>query len=231
VGQLGWWCPFTAEAASWIQKASVALGHSRLVNPIQALAGNPHCATSHQQEHVMETAFLKALCWGLAAAAAVGLSGCASAPAQEATVTKTMLNYSTGVAPALAQVPESRVARVEVQGGPPATPLGIVYFDFDRYDVKNEYRDDLEKHASLLRAEAGTTAVIEGHTDSFGSAEYNLALGNRRAEVVRRSLTLLGVKDAQLEAISFGETTPAAPGEDAASRALNRRAEIRYGRR
>lgn len=104
----------------------------------------------------------------------------------------------------------------------------IVYFDFDKYDIKPEYRAIVETHARNLRAAPATKARIEGHTDSIGSSEYNLALGQRRSESVRKAMVILGVAESQVEAVSFGLERPAVPGNDAASRAKNRRAEIRY---
>lgn len=105
---------------------------------------------------------------------------------------------------------------------------GIVYFDFDKYDIKPEYREVVETNARNLRGSPATKAKIEGHTDSVGSSEYNLALGQRRAESVRKAMVILGVQETQLEAVSYGMERPAVQGNDAGARAKNRRAEIRY---
>jgi peptidoglycan-associated lipoprotein len=103
----------------------------------------------------------------------------------------------------------------------------VVYFDFDSFVVKDEYRPMLEAHAKALRANRGKHVTIEGHTDERGGREYNLALGQKRAEAVLKSLVVLGVADGQLEAVSFGEERPAAAGHDEAAWAQNRRAELK----
>jgi len=113
------------------------------------------------------------------------------------------------------------------QGGP-ANVARIVYFDYDSYVIKPDYQSLIEGHARFLKANAGRKINIEGHTDERGGREYNLALGQRRSEAVRRALGLLGVNDSQVEAVSFGKEKPAAPGSDEASWAKNRRAEIVY---
>jgi peptidoglycan-associated lipoprotein len=113
------------------------------------------------------------------------------------------------------------------QGGP-TNVARIVYFDYDSYVIKQEFQSLIEGHARFLKANAGRKINIEGHTDERGGREYNLALGQRRSEAVRRALGLLGVNDSQVEAVSFGKEKPAAPGSDEASWAKNRRAEIVY---
>lgn len=110
----------------------------------------------------------------------------------------------------------------------PANTAKIIYFDFDSYIVKPEFQSVIEAHARYLTANNSRKMAIEGHTDESGGREYNLALGQKRAEAVRRALGLLGVTDSQVEAVSFGKEKPAAPGFDEASMAKNRRAEINY---
>ncbi|QNK73073.1 peptidoglycan-associated lipoprotein Pal [Variovorax sp. PAMC28562] len=110
-------------------------------------------------------------------------------------------------------------------------PVGvarIIYFDYDSYTVKPEYQALIDGHARFLKANAQRRVSIEGHTDERGGREYNLALGQKRSEAVRRSLVLLGVNDAQIEAVSFGKEKPAATGAGEAVYAQNRRAEIFY---
>lgn len=104
----------------------------------------------------------------------------------------------------------------------------IVYFDYDSFVVKSDYQGLLETQAKYLKGDKARKAVIEGHTDDRGGREYNLALGQKRAEAVRRSLGLLGVVDAQVEAVSFGKEKLAVLGSDEASMAKNRRAEVTY---
>ncbi len=112
----------------------------------------------------------------------------------------------------------------------PASPLAkrSVYFDFDSFVVKPEYRATVEAHARYLLANKDRRILIQGNTDERGSREYNLALGQKRSEAVRRALSALGVPDAQMEAVSFGEERPRATGSDEASWAENRRADIVY---
>jgi peptidoglycan-associated lipoprotein len=104
----------------------------------------------------------------------------------------------------------------------------LVYFDYDSYVIKPEFQALIDAHAGYIKAERGRKVVIEGHTDERGGREYNLALGQRRAEAVRRALVLLGVADSQIEAVSFGKEKPVEQGSNEAAWAKNRRAEIRY---
>jgi peptidoglycan-associated lipoprotein len=125
------------------------------------------------------------------------------------------------------QSSQSQVATVNLDQGAATGAARIVYFDFDSYVVKDEYRPVIEAHAKRMVANKSLRATIEGHTDERGGREYNLALGQKRAESVLRSMTLLGVIDNQLEAVSFGKERPAEPGSDEAAWAKNRRAEIK----
>ena len=102
----------------------------------------------------------------------------------------------------------------------------VVYFDFDSYVVKDDYRPVIEANAKALTTNRRMKMAVEGHTDDRGSSEYNLALGQRRAEAVVKSLTLLGADQTQLEAVSFGEERPAVQGENEEAWAKNRRAEL-----
>lgn len=104
----------------------------------------------------------------------------------------------------------------------------IVFFDYDSFIVKSEYQALLDTQARYLKADRSRKSVVEGHTDERGGREYNLALGQKRAEAVRRAMGLLGVADAQVEAVSFGKEKPLATGTDEASLAKNRRAEVTY---
>jgi peptidoglycan-associated lipoprotein len=115
-------------------------------------------------------------------------------------------------------------------GQPGAMPTGshIVYFDYDSFVIKPEFQETIETHARFIKAGKTRKVAIEGHTDERGGREYNLALGQRRAEAVRSALGLLGVSDSQLEAVSFGKEKPAVLGSDEAAMAKNRRAEISY---
>jgi peptidoglycan-associated lipoprotein len=103
----------------------------------------------------------------------------------------------------------------------------VVYFDFDSFVVREDARPVIDGHARLLTTDRERRLVIEGHTDERGGREYNLALGQKRAEAVARSLVLLGAGEEQLEAVSFGEERPAVLGSDETAWSQNRRAELK----
>jgi peptidoglycan-associated lipoprotein len=129
--------------------------------------------------------------------------------------------------------PQSQVSTVTLPGGPgvgsgAGAALGrVVYFDFDSFVVKDEFRSLIDAHAKALAAQRGKRLLIEGHTDERGGREYNLALGQKRAEAVAKSLQLLGVPESQVEAVSFGKERPAVEGSDEEAWAKNRRAELK----
>ncbi len=102
----------------------------------------------------------------------------------------------------------------------------VVYFDFDSFVIKPEYQATLETQAKFLVANRTTKIALGGHTDDIGGREYNLALGQKRADAVKRALAILGVSEAQMEAVSFGKEKPTVLGTDDAARAKNRRVEI-----
>ena len=112
----------------------------------------------------------------------------------------------------------------------PKSPLyeRSVYFDFNEYTVQTKYQKTLSAHASFLKANPKQKIIIQGNTDERGTAEYNLALGQRRSDAVRKSLNLMGVSDDQTEAVSFGKEKPKAEGDNEAAWAENRRADIVY---
>ncbi len=123
------------------------------------------------------------------------------------------------------------VSGVAVNGADAQQPNAltrIVYFDYDSFEVKGEFAATLEANARYLNANRSRRVNLEGHTDERGGREYNLALGQKRAEAVRRALSLLGVSDTQMEAVSFGEEKPAQTGFDEAAFAKNRRVELTY---
>jgi peptidoglycan-associated lipoprotein len=136
---------------------------------------------------------------------------------------------------AAAGTPQSQVTTVDLAGQGAAGASArvaapsqrIVYFDFDSFAIRNEFNAMLDGHAKSLAASRDKRMVVEGHTDERGSREYNLALGQKRAEAVVRSLALLGAGEQQLEAVSFGEERPAVPGSDEDAWSRNRRAELK----
>lgn len=103
-----------------------------------------------------------------------------------------------------------------------------IYFDFDNFSIKPEFSQTLELHGKYLAANPKLSIHIEGNADERGSAEYNLALGQKRAETVLRALKVYGVKDTQMEAVSWGEEKPKAAGHNEAAFSQNRRADLVY---
>jgi peptidoglycan-associated lipoprotein len=123
---------------------------------------------------------------------------------------------------------QSQVATVNLPAAGNGAALGrVVYFDFDSFVVRDDYRGLIEAHAKVLAAQRGKRLVVEGHTDERGGREYNLALGQKRAEAVAKALTLLGASESQVEAISYGKERPVDEGHDEAAWAKNRRAELK----
>ena len=164
-------------------------------------------------------------------AVSVGLSACASkkpkpaAPAAPSDANSAAQNNGAGDAGAAAGAGMDDEA-AGPQGGLLATR--IVYFDFDSSEIKGSGTDVVASHAKFLAGHSGTRVRLEGHTDERGSREYNIGLGERRAQAVRRALLLQGATDAQISTVSYGEERPAVSGHDETSWAKNRRVEIVY---
>lgn len=114
------------------------------------------------------------------------------------------------------------------EGAGPVGVSRVIYFDYDSYVIKPDFQSVVDAHARFIKAGNARKVMIEGHTDERGGREYNLALGQKRAEAVRRSLGLLGVPDGQMEAVSFGKEKLAAQGNSEDVHAQNRRAELSY---
>jgi peptidoglycan-associated lipoprotein len=141
-------------------------------------------------------------------------------------------------APAAAPAPAppsapSTVARIDVRplASVPSGPAGVssvIYFDYDSFAIKPEFQAVIEKHAAYIKQDTKRRVAVEGHTDERGGREYNLALGQKRSEAVRKALNLLGVTDGQIEAVSLGKEKPAMTGSSEEAFAKNRRAEIAY---
>jgi peptidoglycan-associated lipoprotein len=168
----------------------------------------------------------------LTALAVASLAACSSVKLDDPPVesrTGSAVVPGTGSGANSASSSQTRVAPVDVTTTSNVAMSNlprVVYFDFDSYIVKDDYRPVIEVNAKVLSADRKRHMAVEGHTDDRGSSEYNLALGQRRAEAVVKSLTLLGADQTQLEAVSFGKERPAVQGEDEAAWAKNRRAEL-----
>jgi peptidoglycan-associated lipoprotein len=171
-----------------------------------------------------------------AGTAALFLAACANTPLEEkpaAPVTEKSATPSSGAGSA----PDPRaVARVDTTPKTvdplqdPNSPLAkrSVFFDFDSFVVKSEFQGLVEAHGRYLANNKARRIVIEGSTDERGSREYNLALGQKRADALKSRLTLLGVVDGQVETVSLGEEKPRAAGASEEAWAQNRRADIVY---
>ena len=171
----------------------------------------------------------------IAAALTFGLSACSStgtpkAEVQPATPAKTApsgpaTSGATGQNVTGSQAPTYTDERMN-----PSSPLyhPSVYFAFDRYNVEDQYRPMLQANSSFMLLHPALKVVVQGNTDARGSREYNLALGQRRAEAVVKVMELMGVPGARLEAISFGKEKPRALGDSEKDYAENRRADIVY---
>ena len=169
----------------------------------------------------------------LIAALAFLAAACASKDTKtDAVVTDKSSGIST---PSQATTPGGSTTSRTPTGQPTGTQLGSVpsqrsvYFDFDSNAVKDEFRGLVQAHSRYMTADKKDSRIrIEGNCDERGSREYNLALGQRRAESVKKVMTVLGVPDGRIETTSYGEEKPMALGHDEASWAQNRRADIKY---
>ena len=136
---------------------------------------------------------------------------------------------SIGVGQGSAQTGVAAVSVTQaVAGQGPVGIAHVVFFDYDSFVLRPEARPVIASHAQFLQANKQRKANLEGHTDDRGGREYNLALGQKRADAVRQALSLLGVPESQLEAVSFGKEKPLATGATEVDQAQNRRVEIRY---
>jgi len=143
--------------------------------------------------------------------------------------------------PGTQAVPPKPVTGVDLTGSKPPAGAGnpltdpasilssrSIYYDYDKYDIKDDYKPMVEAHAVYLREHGGTKMLIQGNTDERGSREYNIALGQRRAEGVKRMLQLLGVREEQVEAVSLGEEKPKETGHAEEAWQRNRRSDMLY---
>jgi len=112
----------------------------------------------------------------------------------------------------------------------PASPLSkrMVYFDYDKFEIKDEYRPLVEAHARFLRDNRTAKMLVQGNADERGSREYNVGLGQRRADSLKKMLTLLGAREDQIESVSLGEEKPSCAGHDEECWAKNRRDDMLY---
>jgi peptidoglycan-associated lipoprotein len=165
------------------------------------------------------------------------LAGCASTPKEEP---KAAVEERT---PSVATPPPVRQATPAVKPVAPAVAQPVdplkdpnnilskrsIYYELDKYDVRDEYKALLQAHAQYLARNRGAKMLIQGNCDERGSREYNIALGQKRADGVKKMLTLLGAQEAQLESVSLGEEKPRRTGNTEEDYAENRRSDMLYG--
>ena len=156
--------------------------------------------------------------------------GCSSTPIpdENAGAPVESRGAGSGVAPVVAGGVDANGLPRELTDPKSKLSQRSIYFDLDKYEVKDEYKDLVASHAKYLVANRGFKMLIQGNTDERGSREYNLSLGQKRAEAVKRSLVLLGAKEEQLESVSLGEEKPKNAGHDEAAWSENRRADMLY---
>jgi peptidoglycan-associated lipoprotein len=185
--------------------------------------------------------------WIIAAFMIAAIAGCAStgsedaAPVEDKAAAATAPGAGTGATTSGATTaPIGGVSGISGAPGGGATsasaaalkdPRNIlskrnIYFDYDQFTVKDEYKPIVEAHAKYLQANRGARAIIQGNTDERGTREYNIALGQKRADAVKNLMLLLGATEIQIETVSFGKEKPRREGHDESSWAENRRADI-----
>jgi len=169
---------------------------------------------------------------------ALVLTACKSTPVAEPTPVEDKSAGQSSAPAADANADTSGIKEVAIDGnaGKGLSPLNdpnnilskrSVYFDFDSDAVKAEFRPLIEAHAKYLLANSTAKISVQGNTDERGTREYNLSLGQRRSVAVKKALNLLGVSDAQIETVSYGEEKAAACADEACFK-TNRRADIAY---
>jgi peptidoglycan-associated lipoprotein len=164
-----------------------------------------------------------------------GLAACSSSPNQEQSPAGVEDRTAT---PAKDSASTGPIAKVDVTGTgitgqDPAVKTGVlaqrsIFYDLDQYDIRDQYKPLVEAHAKYLRDNPGRKMLIQGNTDERGSREYNISLGQRRSEGVKKMLLLLGAREDQVESVSLGEEKPRSEGHDEQAWAQNRRSDILY---
>ncbi len=160
------------------------------------------------------------------------LAACSSTPIKETPAAAPMAEKPMAKAAEPMPPAESKVTEVALPAYlDPNNPISTqrsIYFDFDNYSIKSEYDPLIERQGKYLSSQPSLAVKLEGNSDERGGAEYNLALGQKRAEAVLKALKVYGVKDSQMEAVSWGKERPKAMGHDEAAWSQNRRVDIMY---
>jgi peptidoglycan-associated lipoprotein len=167
-----------------------------------------------------------------AATLSIALAGCQSTP--EAEKPAGVEDRTSGASKSAPSATTSGVGSSSPSGNPLKDPSSIlskrtIYFEFDRDDIRAEYVPVVEAHGKYLRENRGAKMLIQGSADERGSREYNLALGQRRSDAIKRRLVVLGVTEMQIESVSLGEEKPACVDHDEGCWSKNRRGDMLYG--
>jgi peptidoglycan-associated lipoprotein len=172
-----------------------------------------------------------------AIAAAALIAGCTTTP--EDTTSAPVTDAKPGAIKPGGEAAPKPIARVDItgkgqEGTDPRVKQGAlarrsIYYDYDQFDIRDEYRGLVEAHAKYLRENPAARILIQGNTDERGSREYNVGLGQRRSDGVKKMLVLLGARDNQIESVSLGEEKPQSEGHNEDAWSKNRRSDILYG--
>ena len=177
--------------------------------------------------------------WIIVAFVIAAIAGCSSTPTQDAAAVEDKSATGSTTAPATG-VTTSPASGSGVSGTPAGGSMSAaalkdpnnilskrsIYFDYDQFVIKDEYKAMIEAHAKYLQANKAARATLQGHTDERGTREYNIALGQKRADAVKKLMILLGASEIQVETVSFGKEKPRREGHDEPSWAENRRVDI-----
>ena len=162
----------------------------------------------------------------------LGVSGCSSKSARTTSpITSGVDRSGTGsprVGSSIAMGQSEKIVSEEIGSQKNLRSINVIYFDYDSATIRSDFKEVLEAHANYLIDNISVRVVLEGHTDERGTREYNLALGESRAQAVRRQLSILGVPRSQMDLVSFGEERPDMFGLGEEVYSLNRRVEIIY---
>ena len=169
------------------------------------------------------------------AIAVAALAACSAAPTPEQSPADVEEGKRAAAGAQSKPVPGQEVAKVDLTGKrnlltDPSSILShrSIFYDYDKFDVKDQYRALVEAHAKFLRDNPTRKILIQGNTDERGSREYNLSLGQRRSDGVKRMMILLGARENQIESVSLGEEKPKSEGHDETAWSQNRRSDILY---
>lgn len=159
---------------------------------------------------------------GFTALIALGVVGCASTPKEEpAPAVQVKKIVATPSGPSQSELEARQLKEAAAQ-----MAAKSIFFDYDNFTIKSEYNNVLQQQAEILKRYNKIAVSVEGNADERGSSEFNLALGQKRAEAVRKALVILGVPDARIEAVSFGEEKPKATCPDEKCWSQNRRVDF-----